>query len=102
MAAGNALAEHFQEFRRPPHPGHPRGTTVQFDYPAGMAEADIAFAGTVDGLWEDKDSVINTDWKGGEYGCNGGLMKECPREGHLTIRMRSNKNPSQPDYDDPR
>ena len=114
--------------------GTSRGpTAVQFDYPAGMAEADgrdaelhlvidgtevkgrmtahpvckigirlpktdIAFAGTVDGLWEDKDSMISADWKGGEYGCNGGLMKERPREGRLTIRMRSNKNPSQPDY----
>ena len=108
-------------------------TPVQFDYAAGMAEADgrdaelhlvidgsdvkgkmtahsvcktgirlpktdISITGTIDGLWEDKDSIISAKWKGGDYGCDGGLMTERPQEGRLTIRMRPNQDPSKPDY----
>jgi len=65
-----------------------------------LPKTQISFQGAIDGPWEDKKSLITADWKGGDYGCDGGLMREYPQEGTLTIQMRqdSNSDPSDPRY----
>jgi hypothetical protein len=63
-----------------------------------LLKTQIRFIGKIDGPWEDKRSIITADWKGGDYGCNGVLMKEYFKEGSLTIKMRLNESLSGPEY----
>ncbi len=63
-----------------------------------LPKTQITFSGKIDGPWEQQGSVITADWKGGDYSCDGALMKEYPQEGALTIQMRSQETPSGPEY----
>jgi len=65
-----------------------------------LPKTQISFQGDIDGPWEDKKSLITADWTGGDYGCDGGLMREYPQEGTLTIQMRreANSDASDPRY----
>jgi len=64
-----------------------------------LLKTQITFSGKLNGPWEQKGSVITADWKGGDYGCNGVLMKEYPKEGSLTIKMRLDESLSGSEYD---
>ena len=62
-----------------------------------LPRTKIDFEGQVTGPWEDRNSVITADWKGGDYGCNGKLMENFSKEGSLTIIIRPNRLSSEPE-----
>ncbi|KIX10969.1 hypothetical protein [Dethiosulfatarculus sandiegensis] len=55
-----------------------------------LTKTQIEFKGTLSGSWEKSGSSITAQWKGGDYGCTGGLMKNYPTKGNLTIVVRPN------------
>jgi hypothetical protein len=55
-----------------------------------LTKTQLQFKGTLSGAWEKNGSTINASWQGGDYGCNGALMKNYPTKGNLSIVVRPN------------
>lgn len=56
-----------------------------------LTRTDLTFTGTLAGVWEGEGSLIQGDWTGGDYDCDGKLVSGYPTSGSISISQFNGK-----------
>lgn len=61
-----------------------------------LPRTELTFDGTFNGSWEVQGTIIQGQWRGGDYGCDGNLMRDYPTSGRLTISIQARPGSNEP------